>query len=163
MPRIAGIDDPAGGHLQRGEQRGGAVATVVIGLFSGIPGRIGSIGAVRSSAWIWDFSSTESTTALSGGFRYKPTTSRTLASSSGSVENLNVSDRHGCRPHLRQIVPTHTCEIPNSAPSNREDQCVIPSRCGGGSNVADTTATSSTCWGRPDFGRSVRPPIPSAA
>jgi integrase len=50
------------------------------------------------------------------------------------VENLNVSDRHGCRPHLRQILPTHTCEIPNSAPSSREDQCVIPSRCGGGAS-----------------------------
>jgi hypothetical protein len=37
----------------------------------------------------------ESTTALSGGFRYSPTTSRILASSCGSVENLNVSRRHG--------------------------------------------------------------------
>ena len=30
-------------------------------------GRIGSPGWVRSSAWIWDFSSTESTTACIGG------------------------------------------------------------------------------------------------
>ena len=32
------------------------------------------------------------------GFRYSPTTSTTLASNSGSVENLNVSARHGCTP-----------------------------------------------------------------
>jgi hypothetical protein len=28
------------------------------------------------------------------------------------VENLNVSRRHGCRPHLRQILATHTLEMP---------------------------------------------------
>jgi hypothetical protein len=39
----------------------------------------GSTGAVRSKAWIWDFSSTQSTTAASGGFRYTPTMSRTLS------------------------------------------------------------------------------------
>jgi len=33
------------------------------------PGFIGSIGAVRSSAWIWVFSSRESTIARSGGAR----------------------------------------------------------------------------------------------
>jgi hypothetical protein len=41
---------------------------------------------------------------LSGGFRYSPTTSPTLASNCGSVENLKLSLRHGCRPHLRQIA-----------------------------------------------------------
>ena len=121
------------------------------------------MGAVRSNAWIWDFSSIDNTIALSGGFRYRPTTSRTLASNSGSVENLNVSTRHGCRPHLFQILPTHTCEIPSSAPNSREDQCVTPSRSGGDSSVADTTATSSTTRRRPGFGRSCRPPMPSAA
>jgi hypothetical protein len=34
---------------------------------------------------------------------YNPTTSRSLASSSGSVENLNVSSRHGWIPQCRQI------------------------------------------------------------
>jgi hypothetical protein len=33
------------------------------------PGRNGSIGAVRSRAWIWDFSSTLTTTAFCGGLR----------------------------------------------------------------------------------------------
>ena len=39
---------------------------------SGCPGRIGSSGCVRSRAWIWDFSSTHSTNARSGGSRYRP-------------------------------------------------------------------------------------------
>ncbi len=45
---------------------------------------------------------------------YSPTTSRTLASSSGSVENVNVSTRHGCRSHVRQIVATVALPIPSS-------------------------------------------------
>ncbi len=40
---------------------------------------------------------------------------------------------------------------------------MTPSRSGGGSNVASTTATSSTTTGRPGLGRSCRPPTPSAA
>jgi hypothetical protein len=90
-------------------------------------------------------------------------TSRTFASSAGSVENLKVSRRQGCRPHLRQIRATQTLEMPSWADSSRLDQCVTPSRAGGGSSVASTTATSSTCAGRPGFGRSARPPMPSAA
>jgi hypothetical protein len=79
------------------------------------------------------------------------------------VENLNVSVRHGCSPHLRQIRATHTFEMPSRAASSRLDQCVTPSVPGGGSSVASTTATSSTCGGRPGFGRSSSPPMPSAA
>lgn len=45
---------------------------------------MGSTGAVRSRAWIWDFSSTHSTTARSGGSSYRPTTSRTLPMNWGS-------------------------------------------------------------------------------
>src|SRR5207237_813310 len=42
-------------------------------------------GAVRSSAWICDLTSTQRTTTRSGGSRYKPTTSRTL------VDELRVA------------------------------------------------------------------------
>ena len=94
----------------------------------------------------------QSTTAFSGGFRYRPTTSRIFASSSGSVENLNVSVRHGCSPHLRQIRATEANEIPSSAPNNRADQCVIPNRAGGrpsSASVATTTSISSISGGRP--------------
>jgi hypothetical protein len=34
-----------------------------------MPGIIGNAGWLRASAWIWDFSSTHSTTAASGGSR----------------------------------------------------------------------------------------------
>src|SRR5680860_1119672 len=104
-----------------------------------MPGRSGRIGAVRSSACTWDFSSMHTTTAFSGGLRYRPTTSRTLASSSGSVENLKVSTRHGCSFHLRQIRATVAKEMPSCAASSRLDQCVTPSSGGGGCKVVTTT------------------------
>jgi hypothetical protein len=67
---------------------------------------MGSGGRVRSSAWTWLFSSTQGTTARSGGFRYSPTTSRTFPTNCGSGDSLNVSDRCGCGPNARQIRPT---------------------------------------------------------
>lgn len=42
---------------------------------------------VRSRAAIWLFSSTHNTTTLSGGFRYSPTTSVTLATNARSADN----------------------------------------------------------------------------
>ena len=77
-----------GGHVQGGVEVGGAVAHVVVGAPLGVPGISGSTGAVRSSAWIWDFSSTHSTTAASGGLRYSPTMSRTLSMNCGSGDSL---------------------------------------------------------------------------
>ena len=62
---------------------------------------------MRSSAWICDFSSTHSTIACADGSRDNPTTSRTLASSSGSVENLKASVCQGlpsCSAHPRATV-----------------------------------------------------------
>src|SRR5665647_2745856 len=138
---------------------------------AGRPGRKGRIGAVRSRAWIWDFSSTHSTTAASGGCRYNPTMSRTLASSSGSVENLNVPDRWGWIPkcfHSRAIVAWDT-GFPlrrSRSASNREDQCVIPSSAGGSVNVIDKISSRTDCGivgGLPDRGASARPASPRAA
>ena len=48
---------------------------------------------------------------------------------------------------------TVTCDNPSSVASSRDDQCVTPSRSGGGSNVASTTSTSSICLRRPRFAR----------
>src|SRR6476620_10236548 len=121
---------------------------------------IGRIGAVRCRACTWLFSSMQSTTAFSGGCRYSPTTARTLASSSGSVENLNVSIRQGCRFQSRQIRATVAKPTPSSPANSRLDQCVTPSRCGGGVNVATTTCASSTRRGRPDRGRSSSAALP---
>src|SRR5215207_9779300 len=99
--------------------------------------------------------------ALSGGFRYKPTTSRILASSSGSVENLNVSTRQGCRPHFFHVVETVKSLIPRCLPSSRLDQCVTPSASGGGSSVTSTISVWLIVGGRPGLARSSSPLSPS--
>jgi hypothetical protein len=57
---------------------------VIVGLPLGDPAAHGQDRLARSRAWHCDFPSTHSTTALSGGFRSTPTTSRTFASSRGS-------------------------------------------------------------------------------
>jgi hypothetical protein len=63
--RVAGVGgDLAGGDLQRGEQTGRAVANVIVGVLLGKPWRSGRIGWGRSNAWIRDFSSTLTTTAV---------------------------------------------------------------------------------------------------
>ncbi len=43
------------------------------------------------------------TRACSGGFRYKPTISRTLSTKKGSVESLKCLCRWGCKPYVRQM------------------------------------------------------------
>lgn len=53
--------------VEGGKKRGCAVARVVMATPATWPGRIGSMGWLRSNAWIWLFSSTQSTTACSGG------------------------------------------------------------------------------------------------
>ena len=131
--------------------------------FSGSPGRSGRIGAVRSSAWICDFSSTHNTTAFSGGFRYNPMMSRTLASSSGSVENLNVCRRQGWTPYRRQARATVASPIPSCRASSRVDQWVTANFWGGGSSVAVMMSSSATVLGRPDLGASPNASIPSCA
>jgi len=95
-------------HLPRGDikrrvQVGRPVADVVVAApLRHTPGISGSTGAERSSAWICAFSSTQSTTAASGGFRYRPTMSRTLSMSCGSGESLNASVWCGLSPNARQ-------------------------------------------------------------
>jgi hypothetical protein len=58
MAPVAFSDYLAGGCIQGGKQGGGAVTFVVMGVAFGLPGLMG-----RSSAWIWDFSSTQKTAA----------------------------------------------------------------------------------------------------
>src|SRR4030095_8566098 len=102
----------------------------------GHPGRNGKVGAVRSSAWIWDFSSTQSTTAPAGGSRYRAHRSVTLASSSGSVENLKVWTRCGARSWSAQIRAT-VMRLTLRWPARvRGDQCVIPRLAGRPARVA---------------------------
>ena len=68
---------------------------------------------MRSSAWIWVFSSTHSTTAASGGFRYSPATSRTLSTNCGSGDTLYSSMRWGLSPNARHICDTAVCDTPD--------------------------------------------------
>ena len=74
--------------------------------FSVRPKSIGSSGCVRSNAWIWVFSSNESTTAPPGGSRYKPTTSATFCANAGSFDTLNVPDRCGFSSLSRHSLAT---------------------------------------------------------
>src|SRR5450756_1674460 len=90
-----------------------------------------------------------STTAFSGGSRYRPTTSMTLASSCGSVENRKPPVRHGWIPCSRQIRATVALPIFNLPPSALDDQCVRPLDFDGGVSVAATTLAESTRRGRP--------------
>ena len=72
------------------------------------------------------------TIAFSGGARYKPMMSVTLATSSGSVENLNVSARHGVTPNDRHAFNTVAWSSFSRFASSRDDQWVTPNRAGGG-------------------------------
>jgi Domain of unknown function (DUF4160) len=93
-----------------------------------------------------DFSSTHTTTAFSGGCRYRPTTSVIFASRCGSVENLNPSVRCGCRQNRRhrRAIESWLTDIflfrRSQSARRRLDQCVTPiagSEPGGGVTVAD--------------------------
>ncbi len=82
------------------------------------PGRAGWSGCLRSVAWIEVFSSTDSTIARSGRFRYSPQMSRTRSQNVGSsrrlsqprtlVRSMSIADR------IR-----HTWDTDTSTPSAR--------------------------------------------
>src|SRR5918995_1448334 len=123
-----------------------------------MPGIIGSTGWDRSSACTWDFSSTHSTSARSGGSRYSPTTSRTFSMNCGSPDSLKVSVRCGLSRNAFQIRPTVDLLSPDRLAINARDQWVAS--FGVSSRVATTTA--STCsslilLGAPGRGSSTSP------
>ena len=78
--------DQAGGHLQRGKQRGGAV-TLILVIESGKGLAVGQFQPTLGALQRLDmgFSSTHNTMAFSGGFRYSPTTSAAFCAKHGSV------------------------------------------------------------------------------
>ncbi len=96
------------------------------------------------------------------GLRYRPTTSVSLATSSGSVENLNVSARYGFTPNSCQAFATVEWSTPTRAVRSRDDQCVTPNLAGGGFNVSATIARRSTRAGRLGRSRSLSPPRPGS-
>src|SRR5271157_387347 len=90
------------------------------------PFLIGNPGCVRSSAWIWLFSSTQRTIACCGGFRYRPTTSVIFSRNFGSRDNLKAFVRWGCSWWARQILLTVDLLTPWLWAMVRQLQCVIP-------------------------------------
>ena len=124
----------------------------------GCPAASGTPAAVRLSAWIWVFSSTQSTSARSGGSRYSPTTSRTFSTNSGSLDSFHESCLCGANPNARQTRETIDWLNPRCSAIDRVDQCVAS----GGvlSNVVVINAlicSSPTTRGRPGRGSSSRP------
>src|SRR5215469_4821303 len=67
VPLHVAADDGAVEHVHRGEQCGGSVPDVVMGHGAEPPLLHRQTRLVRSSAWIWLFSSTDSTMACAGG------------------------------------------------------------------------------------------------
>jgi len=81
----------------------------------------------RQRAPVRPYSSPHSTIACADGSRDNPTTSRTLASSSGSVENLKASVCQGLPSCLAHPRATVLWLIPSWSASSRRDQWVTPS------------------------------------
>ena len=65
-----------------------------------------------------------STSARSGGWRYKPTMSRTFSMKSGSADSLKVSTRWGCSAKARQMRCTALRLSPLACAIDRVLQCV---------------------------------------
>jgi hypothetical protein len=122
-------------------------------------GSTGKQGAVRSSAWICDFSSTHKTRAFSGGARYNPTTSRTLSMNWGSVDSFHVCTMWGLRPNARQIRETADWDMPADLAIDRVDQWVSPpgGACSSVAVITFSTCSSVTVRGRPGRGSSLSP------
>ena len=104
---------------------------------------------MRSSAWHWVFSSKLKTTARDGGFKYRPTTSTSFDSNSGSVLSLKTSTRHGFSSWSAHICATVSLLTPTCAARVRVVQCVAPP---GGCpvNVSSTTRCTVSA-GSQDF------------
>ena len=162
VPVLADAGDPAGGDLECREQCGGAVADVVVAALVGVAGlhRQRLLGPVQRLD-LRLLVDTQHDRVLRGA-RYSPITSVTLATRSGSVENLNVSARHGVTPKARHAFNTVAWSSFSRDPSSRDDQCVTPSRTGGGVRVAAMLSRSSTRFGRPDRSPSTRPATPAS-
>src|SRR5712671_6693857 len=116
MPLLAEAIDFAVGRIERRKQGCGAVAFVVMGqgLAATALERQAGLGTI-SRAWIWLFSSTHSTRACWGGFRYKPTMSSSFSAKAGSLLILKLSTRCGFRPWWRQMRRTLASLIPAAA------------------------------------------------
>ena len=93
VPPVAIADGDAAGHIEGRKQRGRSVALVVARLplpNSGCQRQHG-LGTFKACPWLSLVDA--QTTARSGGFRDRPTMSRTFSTNSGSVDGLKCSTR----------------------------------------------------------------------
>ena len=111
-------------HVEGREQGGRAVALVVMGHRPERPGYIGRPGWVRWSAWIWLFSSIDSTTAWAGGSTYSPTRS-TLAANFGIARELEAAHLVGAQA-VRPPDPLHRADAGPAGRSQRRRRPVRP-------------------------------------
>ena len=102
------------------------VAFVVVGHRLGAAGNHRQRGLGAVSACADDFSSMHSTIALSGGFRYRPTTSISFSSNFGSLDSLKVFTRCGLRPRAAHTRCTVSSETPTSWPSTDNSNASSP-------------------------------------
>ena len=92
----------------------------------------------RSRAWMPGFSSTESTSAFSGGSRYSPTTSAALVANSGSVLMHQLRRRRRLMPWRRRVRQTWSAlTSPRCAASS--DPVQLPSQPRGAPSSAART------------------------
>jgi len=90
-----------------------------------------------------------STTAFSGGFMYRPTTSTSFSSKSGSLDSLKVSTRCGWIPRADQIRCTVEGDTPVRLAIDLQLQCVST---GGVSCRVSRTISSTLSAGIDGFG-----------
>src|SRR5271157_3606280 len=125
--------------------------------------RSGNSGCVRSSACIPGFSSTHSTNAFSGGFKYSPTMSNNFGSNSGSGLKVKVRMRWGCSCEACRIA----CTVLGGRPTFRANVRTVQRPCASGcwqAKVCTFCQTAASCFGgRPERGASRNPSNPNAA
>ena len=106
--------DVTRGDIQGGQKAGGAMADIVMGPGGRVSGVMGKGFWVRPKAGICGFSSMDSTTAWSGGFTYRPTTSWIFLAKARSRETLKVDTRWGYSRCRRKMVRTLDMATPVS-------------------------------------------------
>src|SRR5271169_4037914 len=151
MARHALADDRAVEDIERREQRGRAVADVIMGHRSGpaLLDRQARLGAVEclDLALLVD----REHQAVRRRVEIDPTTSRNLAANAGSCDSLKRRTRCGCRPCAAQMRCTERSEMPLAAAIARPVQWVVSP--GGSARVSATTSSTSADGngGRPGF------------
>ena len=146
------VGDPSGDgavvDVEPGEEHGGAVTDVPVVASPPRTSTAGLVGFTRDLAWIWDFSSTDHTTAFSGGFRYNPQTSPAFAQKSGSWLVIHDSVCHGLRSNALQIRHAWDAEIGTPCSAIRAASRSIVHRVAGsgGGSVTVLTNKITSSW-----------------